>query len=112
MMMKKIWLAGAMAVAGAFGFGGDVAAQTQLAVKTKPSAPTLLTSKLTPDLAVIVAAKEDKAKLVGVNVQGEAIVEFAANIAPAVASAKLAEGPRNVDIQLSPKSDPTRRPPS
>jgi len=105
MSMMKRWLAGAVALAGVLGVAGDAGAETRLAIKPRPTAPSFLltespTSKLMADLVAVVAAKADKAKLVGVTVQGEAIVEFGADVTPQAATTALAEAPRNVSTRL------------
>jgi len=105
MSRLKRWLAGAVALAGVLGVAGDAGAQTRLAIKSKPTAASFAladtpTAKLTADLAAVVAAKAEKAKLVGVTVQGEAVVEFGGDVTPQAATTALAEAPRNVTSRL------------
>ncbi|HYT94216.1 MAG TPA: S8 family peptidase [Gemmataceae bacterium] len=113
MSRKKLWLLGVVALASALGFASDAGAQPRIAVKPRPTVASISitggpTAQLTADLAAVVAAKQEKARLIGVNVQGEAIVEFGADVTPQAAIAALAEAPRNLDTRVHLEEQPFR----
>lgn len=112
MQTRNRWASWMFVLAIVLGLGADTHAQMRMAVKTRPAPATFgLTEqpKLTADLAAVVAAKDDKAKFIGVTIQGEAIVEFPSDVTPQAATVALAEAPRHVSVRAHAEKEPFER---